>query len=110
MAQAVGPRSFRIEALFRNQASRFGICGGQSGTGTGFIRVIHFSPVRIIPSTLRNHFFSPPKQPHDDLEEKGGCWKLKEEALDRTHAELCLKKAVDLSSDRLWSEWISTAI
>ena len=41
--------------------------------------------------------FSRPKQLHDDLKEKGGCWKWKEEALDRTPAELVLEEAVDMS-------------
>jgi len=58
MAQAVGPRSFRVEARVRNQASRCGICGGQISTGTDFIRVLHFSPVRIIPTMIHTRFFT----------------------------------------------------
>jgi hypothetical protein len=36
MAQAVSRRSPAAEARVRSRVSAFGICGGQSGTGTGF--------------------------------------------------------------------------
>jgi hypothetical protein len=36
MAQAVSRRSLTAEARVRSRVSQFGICGGQSGTGTGF--------------------------------------------------------------------------
>jgi hypothetical protein len=36
MAQAVSRRSLTVEAQVRRQISQCGICGGQSGAGTGF--------------------------------------------------------------------------
>jgi hypothetical protein len=36
MAQAVSRRALTVEARVRSRASPCGICGGQSGTGTGF--------------------------------------------------------------------------
>jgi hypothetical protein len=36
MAQAVGLRSFRVEARVLSQANRYGICGGRIDTGTVF--------------------------------------------------------------------------
>jgi hypothetical protein len=36
MAQAVSRRPLTAEARFRSRVSIYGICGGQSGTGTGF--------------------------------------------------------------------------
>jgi hypothetical protein len=36
MAQAVSRRPLTAEALVRSRVGRCGICGGQSGTGTGF--------------------------------------------------------------------------
>jgi hypothetical protein len=52
MAQAVGRRPFTAQALVRSQTSPHGICGGQSGTGTVFLRVLRFSPVSIVPPML----------------------------------------------------------
>jgi hypothetical protein len=43
------------EAWVRCQASQCGICDGQSDTVTGFLRVLQFSPVSIIPLTLHTH-------------------------------------------------------
>jgi hypothetical protein len=46
MAQAVSRRPPTAEARFRSRVGACGICGGQSGTGTGFFpRVLRFSPV-----------------------------------------------------------------
>jgi hypothetical protein len=36
MAQAVSRRPVTAEERFRSPVSLYGICGGQSGTGTGF--------------------------------------------------------------------------
>jgi len=36
----------------------------------------------------------------DKLKKKTGCWKLKEEALDRICGERALQKNTDLSTDR----------
>jgi hypothetical protein len=42
MAQAVSHRSLTVEAWVRARVNPCGICGGQSGTGTGFLRVLWF--------------------------------------------------------------------
>ena len=44
------------------------------------------------------------KQLLDDRKEARGCWKLNEEALDCVVWRTCLKKAIDLSQDRLGNE------
>jgi hypothetical protein len=36
MAQAVSHRILTVEARVQSQASQCGVCGGQSGSGTGF--------------------------------------------------------------------------
>jgi hypothetical protein len=48
MAQGISRRPFTAKARVRS----CGICGGQSGTGTGLFRVVWFSPVNIIPQWL----------------------------------------------------------
>jgi hypothetical protein len=49
MAQAVSRRPLTTEASVRSGVSPCGICGGQSGTGTGFFpRVLRFSSVNSI--------------------------------------------------------------
>jgi hypothetical protein len=48
MAQAVSRRPLITEARLRTRISPYGICGEQSGTGTGFsLRVLRFSAVSI---------------------------------------------------------------
>jgi hypothetical protein len=50
-------RSVAAEARARSWASAFWICGGESGTGTGFSPSTSVSPVSIIPPMLRTHSF-----------------------------------------------------
>jgi hypothetical protein len=53
MAQAVSRRSVTAEARVRSRVSPCEICGGQSGTGTGFFpRVLQFSPGNFVPPVL----------------------------------------------------------
>ena len=44
----------------------------------------------------------------DDLKDRRGYSHLKEEALDRTMWGIVLEEALDLSSDRILNEWMST--
>jgi hypothetical protein len=52
MAQAVSRLPPAAEARARSRVSPCRICGGQSGTETGFPRVLRFSPVTFIPPVL----------------------------------------------------------
>jgi hypothetical protein len=52
MGEAVSRRPSTAEIGFRFLASSCGICGGQSGTGTGFYQSTWFSPVNFIPSVF----------------------------------------------------------
>jgi hypothetical protein len=51
MAQAVSSRFLTAAARFRAQFRSCGICGGQSGTGAGFLRVLRFPLPILIPPT-----------------------------------------------------------
>jgi hypothetical protein len=51
-AQAVSRRPLTAEARVRSRGHPCAICGGQSGTGTGFSLVLRFSPVNFIPPVL----------------------------------------------------------
>ena len=44
-----------VEVQTWSQASLYGICGGQTGSGTCFLRVLQFSPTSIIPQMLHTH-------------------------------------------------------
>jgi hypothetical protein len=52
MAQAVSRRSLNVEAQVRAWVSPSGICGGHNGNGKGFLRLLRFSIVHIIPLRL----------------------------------------------------------
>jgi hypothetical protein len=52
MAQAVSRRPLTAEDRVHARVSSCGICGGQIVTGTGFLRVLRFSLVSIIPPWL----------------------------------------------------------
>jgi hypothetical protein len=47
MAQVFSRRLLIAEARFRARINPCGICGGQSGTGTGFLSVLRVFPVNI---------------------------------------------------------------
>ena len=55
MAQAVSCQPLAAEAGAQCKAIPWGICGGQSGTGTGFSQSTSVSPVGIIPPMLHIH-------------------------------------------------------
>jgi hypothetical protein len=52
MVQVVSRRPVTAEAGVRARVNPCGICGGQSGTGTGFSPGSSVSPVNIIPPSL----------------------------------------------------------
>jgi hypothetical protein len=52
MAQAVSRRPVTAESRVHHGVGPCGICGGQSGTGTGFSPSTSVSPVSFIPPVL----------------------------------------------------------
>jgi hypothetical protein len=52
MDEMVNRWPFTAEARVRTLVNPYGICSEQSGTGTGFLRVLWLSPVSIIPPSL----------------------------------------------------------
>jgi hypothetical protein len=52
IAQAVSCRLPTVAARFQSQVTSYGTCGGQSGTGAGFLQVLQFpQPVLIPPNS-----------------------------------------------------------
>jgi hypothetical protein len=51
IAQAVSRRLATAAARIRSQVTSYGICGGQNGTGAGFLRVLRFPLPILIPPT-----------------------------------------------------------
>jgi hypothetical protein len=47
MVQVVGRRPLTAETRVRARVGSCGICGGQSGTGTGFLEVLRFTLVSL---------------------------------------------------------------
>jgi hypothetical protein len=59
MAQAVSRRAPTVEARVRSRIIPYEICGGQSGTGTGFSPSSSVSAVDIIPPWFLHAHISP---------------------------------------------------
>jgi hypothetical protein len=52
ISQAISRRPLTAETRVHARVSSCGICGGQIVTGTGFLRVLRFSLVNVIPPWL----------------------------------------------------------
>jgi hypothetical protein len=59
MAEAVSRRPLSAETQLRSQVSPCGICVGYKCTGTHFLRILRFSPVRIVPPMRHTHLHLP---------------------------------------------------
>jgi hypothetical protein len=59
VTQTVSRWCHTAEAWVRTQISACGICGGQRGTGTHFMRVLWLSPVSTIPLLFHIHSCKP---------------------------------------------------
>jgi hypothetical protein len=58
MAEAVSRQPVIAEARVRSLVSPFGMCGGQSDTGTGFSSSFSVSPANISPPWISNLILS----------------------------------------------------
>jgi hypothetical protein len=68
MVQAVSRWPLAVEARVRARVDPCGICGGQSGAGQVFLRVLRFFPASIIPPLLRINL-SPPHEVCDSSDQ-----------------------------------------
>jgi hypothetical protein len=62
MAQVVSRRPLAAEAWARTRVNPYGICGGQSGTGTGLSPSCSVFPCQYITPPLLHTYLSPPHE------------------------------------------------